>query len=129
LTATSRPRTAATRAAAITGAALAAVQGSEALGSFGRANHVGLVLSFCAVAGAAAAARLWWTGCFESKLFTALLALFAITGEVLRAAAGWPGDPAADWTRYGVLVAVLAPAALALAGSAIVRPGGSGTSL
>jgi hypothetical protein len=118
-----------TGAAAVTGAALVLVlvQGIQGFASFGHADHIGLLLSFCAAAGAAAAARLWWKGCFESKLFTALLALFALAGLILRATLGWPGDTAAGWTGYGVLVAVLAPTVLALVALTLTRPGRAGT--
>ncbi len=123
MTATSRPRNAVTGAAAAAGAVLALVQGGQAFAHFGRTDHIGLVLVFGALAGLAVAARLWWTGCFESKLFSALLALFALVGQFMHAAIGWPGEPAAGWTAYGILVAVLAPSVLVLLTLAMIRPG------
>ena len=111
-----------TGAAASAGAVLALVQGGQAFAHFGRTDHIGLVLVFGALAGLAVAARLWWTGCFESKLFSALLAMFALAGQFMHAAIGWPGEPAAGWTAYGILVVVLAPAVLVLLALALLRP-------
>ncbi|GLB68733.1 hypothetical protein [Arthrobacter mangrovi] len=114
MTVISKPRNTLLGAAGVAALTLSLIQFGQAFESFGRADHIGLVLAFCGAAGTAAAVRLLITGCFESRLFTAILALSALLGQILRVTMGWPGDPATGWTVYGVLAAVLSSAVLVL---------------